>query len=410
MRSTYKIGLLAIVAAFTIINILACVEAATKSAALKQTDSSMVTKCKADLAKRLNTTVQNIKTIKVDPVTMPDSSLGMPERDKFYIQKLTPGLRIILESQRRQYLYMATSVSFKYGGPTNIWEYSTLYTMPIPNEANLNRDLYQCSFLGTNNVRLASSITDYYPQAKGIILATERTSRSGFNLLYIDAKKPMKSTVLYSAFHVGPAAVNADQSEWTAIVRTMVGSGWYIAVSKVGKSDGNALTIALPDSIRPERIAWSGEDVAILTKEGEALMCWRISPKSEKPEWKKVGGYEFPELTDYMLNKSESLEINQYSKENHPVPKYDAPYVDIAAVWFTGDRNEIAVIKDFNMAGFDFLGGQYAVVWGEKDSKQVFYAVDIWSREIIRGYNGTGQNIKPFNYPVLRSPMSLKNK
>ncbi|MHB1455427.1 MAG: hypothetical protein ACYC0V_00770 [Armatimonadota bacterium] len=406
MKTADKIGFLAILAALIVINFLICtgVHSATK----KSTDSPIVIKCKADLAKRMNLPVDFIKTIKVIPVTIPDASLGIPERDKVYIQKLTPGLRIILESKNHQYLYMTSAKSFKYGGPVNTWASSILYTVPVPNEPNLNGDLYQCSFIGTNHTRLASEITDYYPQDKGVILATSRTSRSGFDLLYIDAKKPMKSTVLFGAFHIGPAALNNDHSKWAAIVRIMVGSGWYAAVSDVGKNDGNAIKIALPEGVRPENIAWSGDDLMILTKDGEALVCWKTSSKSGNSDWKKVGGYEFPALPDYMLNKSESLEIKQVTKDNHPMPKYDTPYVEVARVWFTGDTNVIAELKDLKMTGSDFFDGQYALIWGEKNSKQVFYAVDIWSKEVISGYIGNGRNIKPFKHPVLRSPLSLK--
>lgn len=419
MRTTHRIGLLAVITAIMAISVLIC--GSVQSAPKKTIDTPIVAKCKADLAKRLGILAGIINTIKADAVTMPDSSLGMPERDKLYAQVLSSGMRIILEAKNHQYLYLTSSNSFRYAGPVNIWAYSTLYTMPIRNEPNMNNDLYQCSFLGTNNVRLASGISEYFPQAKGIILATQRTSRSGFDLLYIDASKPMKSTRLYSAFYVTSAVVNEDQSKWAAIVRSMVGSGWRIVFSDVNKPDSKKLMIPLPDDIRPERLAWSGENLMMIAKKGEKTVCLEVSSKlavddtaamwenSDIP-WKEVGMYQFPGLPEYMLNKSESLEITQMTKETAPVLQYDVPYVEIARVWFTGDRNVVAQIKDFKMHGQDFLGGQYAVVWGDQKSKQVFYAADIWSNEVIKGYVGTGQDIKPFAYPPYHNPMSLKKK
>ena len=411
MKATTRIGSMVVVAVLMAISLLICsgVQAATQ----KSTDSPIVIKCKTDLAKRLNVTAQSIKTIRAEPVIMPDSSLGIPERDKVYIQKLTPGLRIVLESKNHQYLYMASSASFKYGGPTHIWVYSTLYTVPMHNDPNLNNDLYQCSFLGTNTVRLASGVSDYYPQDKGVILATQRTSRSGFDLLYINADKPMKSTILYSAFYIGDAAVNEDQSRWAAIVRSMVGSGWRVVFSEIGKSDGIKQMIPLPDDIRAERIAWSGENLVLLGKKGNRSVCLEVSSKLAVPDttamwenttvsWKEIGVNQFPGLADYMLNKSESLEINQITEDK-------LPCVEVARVWFTGDSKRLSIIKDFTLKGFDFLGGEYAVVWGER-SKQAFYAVDIWSGELIPGYNGPGSNIKPFKYRVSHNPMSLTKK
>lgn len=419
MRATYRIGLLAIITAFMSISVMMCVSA--QSAPKKAMDSPIVSKCKADLAKKLNVIAGSITAIKAEPVTIPDSSLGMPERDKMYAQMINSGLRIILEAKNHQYLYMASSTSFKYGGPINIWAYSMLYTMPMKNDPNLNNDLYQCSFIGTNTVRLASGVSDYYPQSKGVILATQRTSRSGFDLLYIKADEPMKSKIIYSAFYIGEAVINENHSKWAAIVRSMVGSGWRVVFSEIDKAKGEKQMIPVPDDINPKQLGWSGEKLVLLGEKGGRPVCLEVSSKLAVPDnaamwesaeipWKEIGMNQFPGLVDYMLNKSESLEIEQMTKDNTPMPKYDTPYVEVAKVWFTGDRNVIAQIRDFKLAGYDFLGGEYAVVWGERKSKQVFYAVDIWSKEVINGYNGTGQDIKPFMYPAYRNPMSLKKK
>jgi hypothetical protein len=47
-----------------------------------------------------------------------------------------------------------------------------------------------------------------------------------------------------------------------------------------------------------------------------------------------------------MLNKSESLEVTQINENGKPA-------VEVAKVWFTGDRNVVAKISGFTMKGND---------------------------------------------------------
>jgi hypothetical protein len=126
--------------------------------------------CKADLAKRLKLQPQDISLANAEPIVWSDAALGMPEIDKMYAQVKTPGHKMILKARNRLYLYATSDKVYRYGGPLRVWSYSMLYLKPIPNEPNLNFDLYQCSLLGTNNFRVASGVTDYYPQGKGTII------------------------------------------------------------------------------------------------------------------------------------------------------------------------------------------------------------------------------------------------
>lgn len=366
----------------------------------KQADSAMVAKCKADLAGRLKLQARYIEVSEMKPVIWPDAALGMPETGKVYAQVSTPGLRIILQAKSTRYLYTTSTKAFRYGGPAGIWGYSALYSKPVADEPNLNRDLYQCSLLGTNSIRVVSGVTDYYPQRKGMVIFTRRTSRSGHDLLYVKADGSGKAKPLYSAFDFGAAALNGAQNEWAGFVRPSLGAEWGVVVAPTGKAKANVKTLPLPEGVRPGEIAWSGEKIVILTKKGEQEVCFEISLKAAKPAWKQLGASEFPGRTDFMLNKSETLEIDQVNENGKPG-------VEVARVWFTGDRKLTARINGLTMRGYDLLGGRYAIVWGEKGSQPAVATVDIATGEVIPSSGDLGRDIKPFLYSVHDSPIAM---
>ena len=365
----------------------------------KQPESSIVAKCKADLAKRLKLPAQSIKVVETQATLWPDASLGIPEIDKVYAESITPGARVILEARSSRYLYTTSAKAFRYGGPVSIWSYSMLYVKPVQNEPNLNGDLYQCSLLGTNNVRILSGVTDYYPQENGMVIVKQRTSRSGHELLYVKADGSVKANTLQSAFDFGEAAFNKSQDKWAGFVRPAVGSAWTIVVADIRKDSASPQTLSLPDGAKPGRIAWSGDMLMILVPKGERTVCLETSPKASTLEWKEVSSHVFPGLTDFMLNKSETLEISQVTNDGKQS-------VEVARVWFTGDRNVIAKISGLTLREYDLIG-PYAFILGEKDSKPIVYIVDISTGETIPSLSGISRDVKPFLYPPHQNPMTL---
>ncbi len=379
--------------------ILVAVLITAVAADAKPADPPIAAKCKADLAERLELKAQDVKLVEVTPVNWPDASLGMPEIGKAYAQVLTPGYRIILEARGMHYLYTASEKAFRYGSERPAWYCSVLYLKPRPNDANLNGDLYQCSVMGTNSVLVASEVSDYYPQDKGRVLFTRRTSRSGFDLFYIKTNDKSKPVLLQSAFAFGDAAVSADGKQWAAFVRSGVGSGWKVAVGSIGKSGAGKQDLSLPDGINPEQIAWSEANVMIMAKKGDRTICYEISPKAEKPEWKQVGYHLFPKVPDLMLSKSHSVLVEQAEENGKPVVK-------VGAVGFTGDETVNARIEGFMMRGMQYpMAGLYVFVRGEKDSKPAAYTVDYERGTIIPLPGTVGSNFKPFNFPVLNNPL-----
>lgn len=365
-------------------------------------NSPIVAQCKADLDKRLNAIrLQDIKLVEAKPAMWPDASLGMPEPGKMYAQVITPGFRVTLKAGNTTYFYATSDKAIKYGGPVEMWNFSMLYTKPIANEPNLNGDLYQCSLLGTNCVRIASKVADFYPQEKGKIIFTQRTSRSGFDLFVLDAAdskaKPRK---LHSAFAYGGAALDDKQARWAAIVRPRVGAGWTVVVAPLAE-EAKPLVITVPADVRPEQIAWSEEKVMILSKKGLFGTAHEITPGDAKAEWKAVGSHLFPLTPDYMLNKSEHLDISEREVDGKVG-------VEVASVWFTGDRNVIARIEGLKLTAQTLLPWGYAFIWGQKDSVPAAYTVDISTGEIIPATLGSVTQIRPFRFPPRSTPLGME--
>lgn len=61
----------------------------------------------SDLAQRLSIPVTQIKLVEAAPVVWPDSSLGCPQEGMLYVQVLTPGYLIRLESGNQEFEYHA---------------------------------------------------------------------------------------------------------------------------------------------------------------------------------------------------------------------------------------------------------------------------------------------------------------
>lgn len=376
-----------------------CVTAARadSSEAADKPDSPIVAKCKQDLAQRKEIQAHDIEVIDVQPVSWPSSALGMPVVDKDYAQVVTPGSRVTLQARGMSYLYTTSDTKFRYGGPTYAWEASMLFLKPVENEPNLNGDLYQCSLMGTNGFLVMSGVSDYYPQANGTVIVKRRTSRSGHDLLYVKVGDAAHAVRLHSALDFGSAALNDSQDTWAGFVRAALGSGWSVVVAPVSQAEAKKQDIALPEGARPDRIAWEGDTLMVLVKQEDKTVCYSTSPKEAAPKWQAVAIHTFPGMLDYVLNKSESLEIEQVEEDGKPA-------IEVARIWFTGDRNVVARISGVKLRSYDLLG-RYAFIVGQHDSTPVTYTVDIGTGETIRGYTAGGTNIKPLLYPPHSSPL-----
>jgi len=367
------------------------VSAAPPTTTLNPPPAAILAQCTADLERRLNVSAKDIGLESATPVVWPDAALGLPQVGTLSAQVRTPGWQIILNARNTRYLYTASATHIKYGGPVILWGGSLLYLVPIPNEPNLNGDLYRCSLLGTNGARVAAGVSDYSPQANGAVIVTRRIGRSAHDLRLVKADGTI--IPLHGALAFGAAALNAAGTAWAAFVCPRVGDAWTVVIGTPGEA--KTQTLDLPDDQSPDRIAWAGERLLLLGKKGG---CYVAIPGAEHPTWKAAPVHVFPEPRSYLLNKSETLEIRQ-------VTVAGTPAVEVSRLWFTGDRKRIATLPGFTLRGHDFLGNRFAVVWGELDGAAAVNTVDIATGEIIPGPRGLA-TVTPAEFPPANTPLT----
>jgi hypothetical protein len=78
----------------------------SESKPIQETQSQkLVRLAKQDLAQRLAIPGEKINLLAVNPVTWPDSSLGVPKPGVMVTPVLTPGFQILFEALGRKYYY-----------------------------------------------------------------------------------------------------------------------------------------------------------------------------------------------------------------------------------------------------------------------------------------------------------------
>jgi hypothetical protein len=175
--------------------------------------------------------------------------------------------------------------------------------------------------------------------------------------------------MIYQAFDFGDAALNNVQDRWAGYVRPRLGFEWTVVVSRMGQDSSEAETLPLPEGTQPGKIAWSGETLMILVNKDDRKVAFETTPKVGTSEWKPVGAFAFPGRDAFMLNKSETLEIDQVKEDGKPG-------VEVARVWFTGDRNVVAKIDGLTLRGCDLLG-RFAFIRGEKAGEPAVFP-EVW--------------------------------
>lgn len=294
--------------------------------------------CREDLAKRLNIPAQEISVLRTEAVEFPDASLGLAKPDELYAQVLTPGQIIHLMARNTPYLYTSAGKGCHYGGPAQASQYSALYLEPVADEPNLNGNLIQVSLMGTNPRVMLGGVSDFRPQLNGAILASRRTSRSGFDLIYLPAGAT-DETKLASAFAFGDAAVNADGTKWAAITRPGVGGGWQVSW---GSLTGNETPghVDFPGGGQPRRLYWHMTNPVLVTLSEAGLSYLELVLKGGTGEWRKAQGYYPPPTEEFMLNKSETLVVTTEEDAGKPVTR-------VTRRWFTGEDKPVAQIANF---------------------------------------------------------------
>lgn len=328
--------------------------------------------CRQDLARRFKLDLAEVTVADCQAQTFSDTSLGLPCAGKMYAQVLVNGYRLLLKAGNRAYLYTAGSRSFRYGGPLDAWRYSALYLQPVPNEPNLNGNLYQVSLLGTNPRLVASLVTDFWPQADGSVLVDSRTSRSGFSLRHVSASGQV--TPLGGAFAYGGAAVDSTGKQWAAFTRPMLGAYWQFTWGPVA-AHAETKVLDLPPGTAPLRLDWSQERPIIVVKGVEKTEAYQMT--ADATGWEATGAYLPPAGGDMMLNKSETLVVKTDTVDGKPVTR-------VVRQWFTGDERPVAKLPDFKPEHISITPNQrFVLLAGSQGENPCTYTVDLASGEVL---------------------------
>ena len=263
-------------------------------------------KCITDLSSRLNFPSDEIRCDQATKVTWPNSALGLGQAGRMYAMVLTPGWRFILDAKGVKYLYTASDKYFRYGGPLYLWSHSALYVKPVENDPNLNGDLIQISLMGTHPRLIMHGVTDFFPQDNGGIIATRRTSRSGFDLLYLAPGRIDKPVVIAGGFAFGDAAINDNGTEWIAFHKDMLAFNWNLMRGKVGSKPDKDQIIQLPEGARPVGAVWTKNGFFLGISLHGKTKVYRLTDQNKLEDT-----YDNPVPPDggYELNRSDNIKI-----------------------------------------------------------------------------------------------------
>ncbi|MCE5219023.1 hypothetical protein LLH03_18565 [bacterium] len=355
--------------------------------------------CCRDLAKRLKVPVEGISVAEAKPTVWRDASLGLPRPGEMYAQALTPGWRVIVEAKSGKYLYCTSSRKISYGGPVSTWQGSALYLAePAQPDGDLNQDLYQISLAGTNPTLLLPYVSSFYPQADGSIIADRRTSRSGFDLLYLAPGQVSKERKLTSAFAFGAAVVSPESKLWYGFIRQGLGAIWTLQATSLTDPKATPQVYELPELARPGRLIVEDGRFYSDLYIGDKHAWYRFDPRNAAAGWEHLGSYWPPDPFSLVLSKSQSLSA-EVTRDG------DKPVTEIVELWFTGQEDPVAKIGNFEYKGMARMLGRFALLWGGGEGDMKAYTVDLRTGEVIECIPGSAKRVQPFLAAPHGSPL-----
>jgi len=342
------------------------------------------TACRDNLATRLVLKPDEVTVTGIQAVSFPDASLGLPVPGEAAAQVVTPGFIVTLNGNNIGYLYTAAGKTCRFGGPIEARSYSALYLEAIANEPNLNSNLMQISLSGACPTLVVQGVTGYRPQANGSVLAQRRTSRSGFDLLYIPPAGTGAPLKIASAFDFGDGAVNGDAKRWVSYVRSRAGAAWQVAWGNVEPAKANLLDdilvalggggtrVDLPAGATPARLYWVQDNPVALVMQDNAVVAHELLLANQKPSWRKLNTFSAAVPEDFQLNKSETLIAKTSVEQGKQVTR-------VIRKWFTGKETVVAAIGDFKAEEMYLAMARFVLLSGERGGKTIGLTVDLAS-------------------------------
>ncbi len=274
--------------------------------------------CQADLAQQRNVPVAEVQVTRCDRVVWPDAALGLPRPDMLYAQVLTPGFSLTLRARDTDYLYTASDKTFRYGGPMAAWNASALYLEPMADEPNLNSTLLQVGLCGASLAVITTGVTQAFGQRNGALLYKQRTSRSGFDLLYLEPGKTGPGQKLASAFDFSDAVLNQQGTRWAALSRPSLAEDWQLVRGPLASPD-RMTTQALPPGSRPSRVYWESNQPLIAVTQDDQPVTYQLAGPRGNRSWVKADTFTLPDSESPKISATESLEVRQGEDGGKPV-------------------------------------------------------------------------------------------
>lgn len=353
--------------------VLARAGAATVEGAAAVAVSLPEAKCCADLAKRLNVKPEEVRIEKTEAATFLDGSLGFPRPGEVYTKAITKGQRLTLVCRDLRYLYAANDTVIRYGGPADARQLSALYIEPIPNDPNMNGNLVQVALAGDNPRTLLTEVDSFRPQADGSIIAMRRTSRSGYDLLYLAPQHAGEGVRLARGMYFPDAAVTPDGNRWAALVRPGLGADWRFITGPAGQpADGQP--IALPDGL-PQQVYLTDSHpvVRMRARESEQTAYYELVDGAFRPT-----EFNPPAREELVLNRSYTLEIGTSPVDGKPT-------TCVARRHFSGTREVEASIPGFEVTEYSLAPGKrFVLLSGKSGEAYRAYTVDRKTGEVLQ--------------------------
>lgn len=337
-------------------------------------------RARADLAKRLNLKPEEVTVVNEEACTWSDGALGLRKEGQFVTEALVPGSIVELAAKGMSYMYTTGGPVVKFGGPTQLQGSSLLHLSPRSNDPNLNSDLVQTSMLGYNPQTLIQGVSSFVPFHNGAVMATRRTSRSGFDLLYL-APGATQAEVIAGAFDFGAYALDDGGKAWAAVRRRIMGLTWEVAYSD--RPGGDAKIADLPDGKTPSRLAWLTGKLYAQTAEG-----WYKLDQT----WTKAGAPFIEADHGMMLSRSITLVVE-------PGPENDKPTFHVVKLWFNGKRDIVAAIPGQNVACVDLVARRWLLVTCRSGKSETALVVDIATGLVMPALTGEFSGVRAFNRP-----------
>ena len=331
---------------------------------------------KADLAGRLNLEAATLQVEAGQEGWWPSTALGLPRPGQSYEETAVPGRVLLVTSSRGQYHYHVGGGAIAYAGPAEAWEQSVAYVALNPGDPNANGTLLQVSLLGTGAVRLLDGVSSFTAHTDGSLLAVRRTSRSGFDLLYLGpGGKPEPQTV-DSAFDVACPVQDPAGLRWACLARPTIETDWQLWVGDLPQAHTKEYPPP-PGTVR--KLFWSQDLPGAEVETEQGVRLYQLLPEGDSGRWQELA------LAPPLVPGTK-ISDTEWARAVGDVSQEGTRAVRVVVEEYRGpqDRHErtVATLPGLDLVSFAVTGnGRFGLVVGRSDAGTEGWTVDLRTGE-----------------------------